>query len=229
VVNGMKPKNERLPITKPIVVDLVAHCEESSYDGIAIKAAICVAFAGFLRIGEFTHNAWNSTSHESFISRGAVAFGEDSVTITLPKSKTDPFSKGVPITMSATGDSICPRDALKKLIARFKAPADPPLFSCNSQFSYRNGLYFTREWFMTNVRDLLTKGGRNPIGYSGHSFRKAAAHSAAAAGLSNEDIKTLGRWKSEAYRLYMGHDKARRLRLSTRLSHASHLRSAPRS
>jgi hypothetical protein len=73
-VNGMKPKNERLPVMKAIVVDLVAHWEESSYDGIEIKAAICVAFAGFLRTGEFTDNAWNSTSHESFVSRGAVAF-----------------------------------------------------------------------------------------------------------------------------------------------------------
>jgi hypothetical protein len=55
-------------------------------------------------------------------------FRQDSVTITLPKSKTVPFSKGVPITMSATGDSICPRGPLKKLIARFKAPVDAPLF-----------------------------------------------------------------------------------------------------
>ena len=39
--------------------------------------------------------------------------------------------------------------------------------------------------------------------YSGHSFRRGAATQAHLQGLSEDDIRTLGRWKSDAYRLYI--------------------------
>jgi hypothetical protein len=39
---------------------------------------------------------------------------------------------------------------------------------------------------------------RKSSGFSGHSLRRGAAISAAAAGIPREDIKTLGRWKSDA-------------------------------
>jgi hypothetical protein len=61
-VNGLKPKNERLPITRDIVLKLVAQCG-TSYNDTTMRAAICTAFAGYLRTGEFTYNSWNATSH----------------------------------------------------------------------------------------------------------------------------------------------------------------------
>ena len=39
--------------------------------------------------------------------------------------------------------------------------------------------------------------------YAGHSFRIGAAMTAAACGVPAEVIKTLGRWKSQAYQLYV--------------------------
>jgi len=217
IVSGLKPKIIRLPITKDIVIKLVAQCN-SSFNGSTMRAAICTAFAGFLRTGEFTYNLWNSSSHQTQVSRGALKFNKDSVTLTLPKSKTDPFGKGVPISMPATGDSTCPRGALKMLLAKYPAPANAPLFTCNNQFGYRCGMFFTRTWFLNQLRDLLINAGMNPLGYNGHSFRKGAAHSAAAAGMSSEDIKVLGRWKSDAYKLYTGHDDVRRLHLAMQVN-----------
>ena len=127
--------------------------------------------------------------------------------------------------MPATNDSICPWKSLKALIEQYPAPAHAPLFSRQSQYGYINGQYFTRNWFIEELRKLLTHAGINPMSYNGHSFRRGAAHSAAAAGMSNDDIKTLGRWKSDAYKLYTGQDNARRLNLASKLTCTMHLKS----
>ena len=229
-VNGLKPKNERLPITRDIVIKLVAQCG-TSFNDITMRTAICIAFAGFLRIGEFTYSSWNSSSHELYISRSGVSFDKGSVTLTLPRSKSDPFGKSVPISMPATNDSICPREALKLLLVHFPASANVPLFCQNHQQGYKSGMYFTRDWFLNSLRNLLIKANINPVGYNGHSFRRGAAHSAAAAGMSDEEIKTLGRWKSDSYKLYTGHDDVRRLKLASTVNHnlSSTSTAAPRS
>ena len=92
-------------------------------------------------------------------------------------------------------------------------------------------MYFTRDWFLNSLRNLLIKANINPVGYNGHSFRRGAAHSAAAAGMSDEEIKTLGRWKSDSYKLYTGHDDVRRLKLASTVNHnlSSTSTAAPRS
>ena len=128
--------------------------------------------------------------------------------------------------MPRTGDAICPREALKTLFTRFKTPAEAPLFCCNHEFGYRHNMYFTRSWFLSQLKLLLLKAGMTPAGFNGHSFWKGAAHSAAAAGMSGDEIKTLGRWKSDAYKLYTGHDDVRRLKLAKTITNK--LRSAPR-
>ena len=53
--------------------------------------------------------------------------------------------------------------------------------------------------------------------YTGHSFRRGAASSAAAAGYSDYEIQLLGRWRSDAYRLYIDVPHDCLLHLSTRL------------
>jgi hypothetical protein len=213
-VNGLKLKKERLPITRDIVIKLVAQCG-TSFNDITMRAAICVAFGGFLRTGEFTYSSWNASSHELFVSRGSIRFNKESVTLTLPRSKSDPFGKSVPISMPATNDRICPREALKLLFAHFPASRNAPLFCQNHPYGHQSGMYFTRDWFINSLRDLLIKAGINPVGYNGHSFRRGAAHSAAAAGMSDNEIKALGRWKSDSFKLYTGHDDVRRLKLAT--------------
>ena len=53
------------------------------------------------------------------------------------------------------------------------------------------------------MREVLQKVGIDCSKYSGHSFRIGAATTAAAVGIQDSLIKTMGRWESVAYQLYV--------------------------
>ena len=83
--------------------------------------------------------------------------------------------------------------ALRHLF-KWEASSDGPLFQWNGAF--------TRQVITIKLREILTQLGVKGH-YSGHSFRRGAATSAREAGLSDQKIQLLGRWKSESYRLYI--------------------------
>ena len=56
---------------------------------------------------------------------------------------------------------------------------------------------------MAAVKQALSEAGIDASAYSGHSFRIGAATTAGKKGVSAEKIKTLGRWESAAYLLYL--------------------------
>ena len=56
--------------------------------------------------------------------------------------------------------------------------------------------------------------------YSGHSFRIGAATTAAAVGVEDSMIKTLGRWKSAAYLAYVRIPWKRLAAVSARLANS---------
>ena len=70
-------------------------------------------------------------------------------------------------------------------------------------FIFDDGRYLTRDRFVTAVRAALCTAGIDDSRYSGHSFRIGAATTAAACQLPDSLIKTLGRWESSAYTLYI--------------------------
>ena len=56
---------------------------------------------------------------------------------------------------------------------------------------------------MRELREALVVKGIKPESYAGHSFRIGAATTAANCGMPDSLIKTLGRWESAAYTLYI--------------------------
>ena len=54
----------------------------------------------------------------------------------------------------------------------------------------------TRNRFVGEVRKSLQKAGLDQSKYAGYSFQSGAATEAAACGLEDSLIKTLGRWES---------------------------------
>jgi len=52
------------------------------------------------------------------------------------------------------------------------------------------------------IKELFPRAGINCPNFSGHSLRKGAAVTAAANGISKENIKPLVRWKSDVVEVY---------------------------
>ncbi len=70
-------------------------------------------------------------------------------------------------------------------------------------FILADSTYLTRPKLASMLRATLTQASMDHAKYSTHSFRSGAATTAADVGISDVHIKMLGRWSSEAYRIYV--------------------------
>ncbi len=194
---------QRLPITPAILRKLrkVWEQEKESWDNIMLWAACSMCFFGFLRSGEITVPSLAQYDAGAHLSEGDVLLEGSSpprmVQVTIKASKTDPFRKGVTLYLGRSGnEELCPVSAIAAyLVARGRTPG--PFFKMAS------GVPLSRERLVQKVRAALEIAGVDAAKYSGHSFRIGAAMTAATVGIEDSLIKTLGRWESAAYLLYV--------------------------
>ena len=85
-------------------------------------------------------------------------------------------------------------------------------------FCFKDGHPLTRARFATEVRAVLSKVGVEQLKYCTHSFRIGAATTAAAKGIEDSVIKTLGRWESLAYLQYILVPREQLLQFSRQLA-----------
>lgn len=86
--------------------------------------------------------------------------------------------------------------ALSTLFRTQPISPDDPL--CSHAFGS-----FTRAHVIDEVKELLLRASIDPANFSCHLFWKGAAVSAAARGISRENIKLIGRWRSDAIDIYI--------------------------
>ena len=171
---------------------------QSSQDSKMLWAAICLAFFGFMRISEFTCDTAFDKKHHlaaSDVTFQPSILKPEFIQVHLKSSKTDPFRKGILLTIGATNNHLCPVRAMLNYISA--SPKNGPLFV------YKSGKFLKRDNFTQEIRDLLAKGGFEANSYAGHSFRIGAATMAASANLPTWLIKTMGRWASDCYEKYI--------------------------
>ena len=201
-------RRRRLPITLPILVRILGALKFlsiSQRDRTTLAAAWSLAYVGGLRCGEITYDCFNPAV--DFARLDFKDYG-DYATVRLPASKTDPYRKGVIITIPSVppGSPVDPlcllRDHLHQCpfdqIALFvRAPTRANVHHEHHKAS------FPRSFFVDCLRRCLTLAGLNALDYAGHSFRRGLATWAKLAGnMDDGDIKLLGRWSSEAVKLY---------------------------
>lgn len=192
----------RLPITYHILQQIVTLLRSGVFSPflcLMFEAACLVAFYGFLRCGEFTVKHSFDPAFNLCIGDISFVNHNQSVTIRLKSSKTDPFRKGVPVILYANS-SLCPLTSLRKYLqsrTRMHHSLQDPLFISD------NHVALTRTVFISKLKVLLQTLNHDHTSYSGHSFRIGAATSAAQAHVPDHLIKTLGRWTSDSYTRYI--------------------------
>ena len=194
-VQGSSP-SKRLPIIIDLLKVIQRSLDLNPRNHVMFWAACCIGFFGFPRAGEFTTNPPFDTSiHLAVSDVQADALVDPSCfKIHIKCSKTVPFRMGCDIYVGRGNSVICPVVA----IGNFLALCGP---SPGKLFCYADGRPLTRQLSST-VQSILHSAGY-PGSYSGHSFRIGAATTAAARGIPDHLIKTLGRWSSNAYQLYI--------------------------
>ena len=118
--------------------------------------------------------------------------------VLIKQSKTDPFRQVTTLVIAQSHSPVCAVTALQEYLLQ-RNPADPeqPLFML------QNKEPLTRTLLNANLRELLNILGYVETEYAPHSFRIGAATTAAAANIPPWLIKTLGRWHSDCYELYI--------------------------
>lgn len=195
-VQGSSPPS-RLPITVDLLQIIQRSLDLRVYDHVMLWAVCCLGFFGFLRAGEFTTNSpFDPSIHLAVSDIQADALVDPTCfQVHIKSSKTDPFRVGCVIYVGRGNSSICPVAALGNFLG-LRGPPPGPLFC------FADGRPLTRQRLSSMVQSILHSAGYHGS-YSGHSFRIGAATTAAARGVPDHLIKTLGRWSSDAYQRYI--------------------------
>ena len=208
----------RLPITPVILrqLRLVWEGLPMRFDAVMLWAAACMCYFGFLRSGEVVVPSDSGFEAEAHLAHGDVLVNDVAhpkfLEVRLKASKTDPFRLGVSVFLGHTESDLCPVAAvLAYMVVRGVSPG--PFFR------FADGRFLTRSRFVQAIWLALSAVGVNSACYSGHSFRIGAATTAAFHGVPDVLIKTMGRWESSAYTLYVRTPREQLCAVAQSLSH----------
>jgi hypothetical protein len=171
-----------------------------------IRAALSVAFQGLLRSAEYAWDKKGKIDLQKIMTRGdlRVLDPRKAVVMMRPcKNMRHLNGKTVPLVLAAGGSLI---DAVAEL--RNLKRVDPdgwetqgdevPLFRDPS-----TGLPLTTDFMRDEIKRLMATIGEDHQEFGTHSLRIGGATALFAAGASPEVIRTMGRWSSDCYRLYV--------------------------
>ena len=202
----------------PITINMLStlHAASGRYtssrqDSFMWCAASSIAFYGLLRCSEYTASSARFFDASVTLCFSDISFNEagNIMSIRIKASKTDPFRVGCSIRIGASARSTCAIRAMQRYIAGITAQAGP-------LFRFSSGEYLTRH----HMSQFLAASFPGRMDISTHSFRIGGASAAASAGCSDHQIQALGRWRSDAFLVYLRYSEQDILQLSSALSSA---------
>lgn len=167
---------------------------KTGLDNHLFLALFTAGFFGLLRLGELTDaNDPRLINRRKTIRRDSVTIDDNAVSFTLPSSKTDKFFQGNQILLRRNG---CNNDPVKAFTTY--------LHQRDTFFPSTPWLWVTswgeppfRRWFLLHFHEHFDKN------FGGHSLRSGGATLLAQKGVDFNLIQALGRWSSDAFRIYI--------------------------
>ena len=203
-VNCRRQSDIRLPISRPVLHELVRSLrftKASAFQQTLYKAIFLLAFYGFFHIGELAAKSARSVSTvvkfsalRFLISNGKPHFLKLVISEYKHNINKRPFE--ILIAREDCPAQFCPVQALLEYLA-LRGNRPGPLF-CHCSLAP-----ITADQFNTQLHRCLSFCGLETRRYKGHRFRLGAASHAADKGFSDTQIRTLGRWQSDAFKVYI--------------------------
>jgi hypothetical protein len=192
----------RLPITinhlKKLLGVLPTICS-SEFEALLFRAVFLVMFFGFLRLGEVAASSKN-VLQKSLLKRSDISFkrvqGSDVAVVRFSFSKNNQVGFCQQIVLRAHQESfMCPISALNDYLLQSSGSVLFTHFDKSplTKFQFKQVLKKAVDFCSFPEKDL----------FKSHSFRIGAATTAKEMGFSDEEIQTMGRWRSAVFKNYI--------------------------
>jgi hypothetical protein len=162
------------------------------YDDLLFATIMSCCFYGCHRSGELILKGKKDFDWRNIIKRSSLRFSPGYAGYHLPYHKTDPFFRGTDILFS-TQDVADPVSLLQEYVTA----RDVIHGAQRALFIRKDGSHPTHAWFDAKFFTFVDRS------FGGHSPRAGGATYYAALGLSESVIMALGRWSSEAWKIYI--------------------------
>ncbi|XP_061196930.1 uncharacterized protein LOC133205188 isoform X2 [Saccostrea echinata] len=192
-------KDSRSPITFPLlvkIIDSLQHVCRNYYEKLLFSSAYGLAFFALLRVGEITSTKANPPS--SPLSIQNVSISQSSILITLGKTKTDQHGKGTTMQINSTKQNQVLFHNIQAYMTHRPSQTQTSQFLC-----HMDGSPMTYYQFNQVLKKVLSFLKLDTSTFKSHSFRIGAATSLYMQGTPEQEIKTMGRWKSNAFKSYV--------------------------
>ena len=165
-----------------------------SYDNIMHFTAMLLAYFGCMRSAEYCPSQGTAPP----LTLSSIRFIDSHnpyMIVNVPISKT--ALHGYTVVIGCSDSPICAYCWMLNYLHIRRAPPSAPLFL------YRSGAPLTHSSLTQAMRQLLLASGLPYLPVTPHSLRAGAATDAHRAGAPDSAVQKLGRWASNAYRLYL--------------------------
>lgn len=182
---------QKLPLTKQLLRQVVEwlNGEEGPGEWIAVRdtAMFLLGWAGMFRSSELVAVRWEE-----------VQFASGGMMIYIPKSKTDPGEGAWVFVAEGREPGLCPVQAMRRLQQMSRGVG--PVFARSA----KGETAISKTTVGMRLKKALRAAGVPGYQlYAAHSLRRGGATHAARSGITTRMIQAMGRWRSDAVRLYL--------------------------
>ena len=193
----------RLPIQRNllevILFELQRVFNNQIYLQVLYQAIFSMAYYGMMRIGELVHGP-----HTAKATNVHIGKNKNKILIVLYTSKTHgkeslPQKIKISETGSQSNNCFCPFRIVRQYAALRGDYEDPD----EEFFVYKNSIQIPPDSVRKTLRDCLEVLNLNPKLYNTHSFRAGRSVDMQISGKSVDEIRSAGRWRSNAVYRYL--------------------------